>query len=371
MKDKKNKGQHALFWSLILAIIFGLFAGVSGDIIFRYYFNGNLQSAWLNQEWNLLDSDINSSKIIIQDAKKVIVSQDDKMAEVASSVRPSVFDVLEKADAKKASSTPYDLGNPLFRAFSVSSDGWLMAVWPESLSKATSSINNLTVFDSQRKQYAIDKVVSGSDYYPYLAFIHISGSSNLEVRRFASIDAFYSGQSILATDGSNLILPGYLYNRTLPTGELSSDKLEQSFVFSSSKAESGYLVFNSSGDFLGLVDKGSSILPAFALKRYWEEAVDSGKLSWPKLGIGYYDLSSGYIASAGKDKGALVNSIEVKSPAGAAGLEKGDIITYVDNYEVSSSSNLSDIISTYKPGSVIKVTYLRNNNESEVKVTLE
>lgn len=374
MKAKKeinNKPKESnSFWTLIVAIIFGMFSGVTGDIIFNYYFDNDWQSSWVNQEWNLLDDDFDASKIIIRDAKKVVVSQDDKALEVANSIRPSIFSIFEEIDGASASTTPYNLSSPLLRAFAVSSDGWLLAAWPESLSRATSSLEKLVVLDNQRKQHTIDRLMAGIPDYPNLVFVHLQGAANLEAKRFASADEFFAVRSALATDGGDSLLSGYLYLADLPEGELSSDELVRSVVFSSD-VDGGELVFGLGGEFLGLLKEDSSVYPAFAIKRYWESGVASGRLSPVSLGLSYYDLSYQYLPGIGRDKGALVTSVVMGGAAEKAGLRAGDIITHLDNLELSSSRNLSDLVSGYKAGDSLSLIYRRQEVESQAKATLQ
>ncbi len=377
MKEKKQKDIQETrrlanpFWGLILAIVFGIFSGITGDIIFRYYFESDWQSSWVNQEWDLLNNDFDASKIIIQDAKKVVVSQDDKMGELADGLKPSMFSVFDRIEGLAASSTPYDLSSPILRAFVVSSDGWLLAIWPEELSSATSSLPGLVALDSQRKQYPIDRVISGAARYPQIAFIHITGASNLEVKRFASVDDFYAAQTVLASDGNRSVLPGYIYSTAIGSGQLSSDEQAKSSSFSNGLAEGGQLVLSPNGDFLGLLRDDSSIFPAFIIKSYWESGIASGELSLAKLGLAYYDLSYQYLPSVGRDKGALVTDVTVNSAAEISGLRAGDIITHLGNYELTASRNLSDLVATYKPGDVINAIYLRGGVETQAKITLK
>jgi S1-C subfamily serine protease len=58
------------------------------------------------------------------------------------------------------------------------------------------------------------------------------------------------------------------------------------------------------------------------------------------------------------------------SGAEDAGLKKGDIITKIDNYDITDFADLSMSIGSKRPGDKVQVTYSRNGKESTTSVTL-
>lgn len=70
------------------------------------------------------------------------------------------------------------------------------------------------------------------------------------------------------------------------------------------------------------------------------------------------------------EKGAKVMEVSKSSPAEKAGLEKGDVITRVNEATVSSPAELSRIIGTYEPDDEITVTYIRDEKTKKVTVKL-
>ncbi|MEP7107692.1 MAG: PDZ domain-containing protein [Ferruginibacter sp.] len=69
-------------------------------------------------------------------------------------------------------------------------------------------------------------------------------------------------------------------------------------------------------------------------------------------------------------EGAKITEIIKESAAEKAGLKKDDIITKVGDEIITDGENLSEVISSKKPKDVVKVSYLRNGKESNVKATL-
>lgn len=75
-------------------------------------------------------------------------------------------------------------------------------------------------------------------------------------------------------------------------------------------------------------------------------------------------------------KGALIKngngrSIISGSPAQKAGLKDGDIITKIDDIEISKNISLGSLIGEKSAGDKVKITYIRDGKESTSIVTLE
>ncbi|MDE3236916.1 MAG: PDZ domain-containing protein [Bacteroidota bacterium] len=71
------------------------------------------------------------------------------------------------------------------------------------------------------------------------------------------------------------------------------------------------------------------------------------------------------------DKGAEVKAVTTGSAAEKAGLQKGDIITKINDTKIDNNNELTNIISKQEPGDKITVTYLRNNKETSTTATLD
>lgn len=75
------------------------------------------------------------------------------------------------------------------------------------------------------------------------------------------------------------------------------------------------------------------------------------------------------------DKGALIYprgkvAVLENSPAQKAGLQEGDIITWINNRELDKQNDLADVIATYKSGDKITVSYWRDGQEKQVDLIL-
>jgi S1-C subfamily serine protease len=81
-------------------------------------------------------------------------------------------------------------------------------------------------------------------------------------------------------------------------------------------------------------------------------------------------------ASLAKEKkiknlsGVYIESLTDNSAAKAAGLEKGDIITKINEIPVNTAAQLQEQVARYRPGDKIKVTYVRGDEVETVSTTL-
>lgn len=69
-------------------------------------------------------------------------------------------------------------------------------------------------------------------------------------------------------------------------------------------------------------------------------------------------------------QGAYVAEVAADSPAAAAGIEVGDIVTKIGDYEVTSADGLILAVRSYSAGDTVDVTLVRNGKEQTVSVTL-
>jgi len=82
---------------------------------------------------------------------------------------------------------------------------------------------------------------------------------------------------------------------------------------------------------------------------------------------------SGSIGASGKSEGSYgvrIIQITAEGPAAQAGLRVGDIITELDGIPVKMAQIFDAEIALRKPGSNIRIRYLRNSFQGQVTVTV-
>ena len=119
-------------------------------------------------------------------------------------------------------------------------------------------------------------------------------------------------------------------------------------------------------------------IPIDVAKPIMQQAVNGDELSRPWIGV-YYQPVTKQLAderNLSVDYGVLIDSSNDRpavfpgSPAAAAGLEAGDVITAVDGDRVDAESDLADHILPHQPGDKITLTVMRGGREMDVTVTL-
>jgi membrane-associated protease RseP (regulator of RpoE activity) len=76
------------------------------------------------------------------------------------------------------------------------------------------------------------------------------------------------------------------------------------------------------------------------------------------------------LESAANSGGARISSVRDGSPAADAGLKAGDVVTKIGDTAVTDDDDLIRAVRAQKPGDEVTVTYTRDGNSAQVKVTL-
>ena len=127
-------------------------------------------------------------------------------------------------------------------------------------------------------------------------------------------------------------------------------------------------IYSQSGGFQGL----SFSIPINVALKVKDQIVATGKASHAKLGVTIQDLNQSLAESFGlkQSDGALISNVAKDSPAAAAGLKAGDVITAVDGEPVVRSGALSSLIGLSAPGEKVKLTVWRDHASREIEARL-
>jgi S1-C subfamily serine protease len=189
----------------------------------------------------------------------------------------------------------------------------------------------------------------------------------------------YAGGAITGTDRTITASDEYDGTSEQLTGLLATDADIQSgdsggplvntsgeVVGMDTAASSSYR-FNSFGDGTG-TSRGFAIPIATALRIAGQ--IESGDAS-STVHIGDTAKLGVYIGSSTGTSGAMVEKTQTGSPAAAAGINAGDVITSVDGIRVRSANALSNVMTQLSPGQTVTVTdESRDGSTQSVQVTL-
>jgi hypothetical protein len=379
-EEQKNNTKH-WFGVIILAIIFGLGSGVAGEILAKNYVLNVITNQILGSSIDLSTSNPRSN-VVIRDAKKVIVNQDIKVADVAQSAQESFVSVFKKTSVLTLNSNGvknnyYQIKRADAYGLVLTSDGWVALNLPGQLVDKD-FVHNYVAFTKEAKQYEIDQVFLAQKD---VVLIHLKGVNDLKVRVLADKSFLTPGTLLMALDWNNGSWLSTFSNWKDDHALIqSSDTIKDELVLADNLPKEFYnsWFFNLNGDAIAYSDNLGQI---HALG-YWNKALEhflrSGKFSYPMLGVNYIDLANLTSTSIeARNKGALIypdlNKVAIvkNSAAASIDLKVDDIITYIDNVEINKDYSLNEILKRYVPGDKIYLTYLRGNQENSVEVTLK
>ena len=118
----------------------------------------------------------------------------------------------------------------------------------------------------------------------------------------------------------------------------------------------------------------SFAIPVNIAKKIVNDIVEFGDVQRGYLGISYAsNLSEDEMKQLGiKDgEGVYVSAVPTDGGAYAAGIKKGDIITKVNNVNVSSGIEMSAQIAGFRPNEKVPISYVRAGKEYNTSVTLK
>lgn len=243
----------------------------------------------------------------------------------------------------------------------------------------------------------IEAIILGTDEYLDIAILKIDASYAPSVATFGSSASLELGDT-LYTVGSPL---GIKYKGTVTKGILSGKDRKVTVKTSTGSyvmevlqtdaainpGNSGGPLVNINGEVIGVTSlklvqdeiEGMGFAIPIELVTNALEQLESGKsIERPVLGVSVLNLDDNYLLykyglniSNRNTKGVIIADVYDGYPASSAKLKKGDIITYIDDYEIEDSANFKYILYKYKIGDTIKIKYIRDGKEDSVDVLLD
>jgi serine protease Do len=127
-------------------------------------------------------------------------------------------------------------------------------------------------------------------------------------------------------------------------------------------------IYSRTGGYMGL----SFAVPIEVAMKVKTDLQKYGKVTRGRLGVTIQGVTQELADSFGmkKAQGALVASVEAKSPAEKAGIKTGDIILAVDGHDIEKSIDLPRIIGESRPGTAVKLKVWRQGDTKELSASL-
>lgn len=381
--NKKHKFTHLVI--IILALVLGFFAGITGEIFTRYYLSN---FAFFRDLYFLDQNNSGQQDIIIRDPKKVVVDQELRIEQIKSDIQPSLVGVYVKS---KSSKTLLDRAlladNFLGQAMVLTSDGWLVT----SNGVISQDKENLEVVIFNKKIYEIEKVIT--DETTGIAFLKIN-AQNLPVVKLADFGEVAANQQVLVYNSyKQQIDLTSIQNKSFKQIESrldlvsATENLDKRIQLNQSFSEAYYqgaAVINFQGEIVGIIAGDSQLLnqavPINYIDSIISQVLKGEEIKRPSLGLNYLDISKTQGLSEedlqGVEAGALLwpdkSELAIKKDSPLKDLlVAGDIITSVEGQPLDFNNDLADILLEYKVGQQISIKYLHNKVEQEISVVLQ
>lgn len=147
---------------------------------------------------------------------------------------------------------------------------------------------------------------------------------------------------------------------------------------------SGGALVNSQGQVIGIntVKIGSSLsgtsveglgfaIPSDDAVEIIDKLIKDKKIIRPYIGISGINIDEATAKRNNLPEGVYVAQVLQNSPASKAGITKGDVIIGIEGTEIKTMEELNEIKNTKNVGDKISLKIYRQNEEKEVKITLE
>ena len=242
--------------------------------------------------------------------------------------------------------------------------------------------------------------IVGSDTFSDIAVVKISSEKVTTIAEFGDSSQLSVGETAIAI-GSPL---GSEYANTVTQGIISSLNRNVSLKSEDGQAistkaiqtdtainpgNSGGPLVNIQGQVIGITSSkiasngGTSVeglgfaIPSNDAQNIIKQLESNGKVTRPALGIQMVNLSNVGASDlrklnipSGLTSGVVVRSVQNNMPANGH-LQKYDVITKVDDKEITSSTDLQHALYNHAIGDTIKVTYYRNGKEETTSIKLD
>ena len=232
-----------------------------------------------------------------------------------------------------------------------------------------------------------DAKVIGTDPETDLAVIKIDAKKPLPTAKLGNSDSMQVGDWVLAVGSpfglEQTVTAGIISSkgRSLPDSPRQFQQFLQTDAAINPGNSGGPLV-NMNSEVVGIntaiytQGAGSQgvgfALPSHTVIDVYNQLIGSEhKVTRGSIGVGFNATANPVVARVyGVNGGITVSSVNPDGPAEKAGIKVGDTITAVNGQKITSGNDLVDKISAEKPGTKVKITYIRGGKQEDATVTI-
>ncbi|MEA3444429.1 MAG: Do family serine endopeptidase [Bacteroidota bacterium] len=219
----------------------------------------------------------------------------------------------------------------------------------------------------------------GTDLTTDIALLKID-SKNLPKLEYGNSDKLKIGEWVLAVGNpfnlTSTVTAGIVSAKARNINILRENFAIESFIQTDAAVNpgnSGGALVNTKGELIGINTAIASrsgtymgysfAVPISIVKKVVSDIIEFGEVQRAFIGIQIQDLNAEIAEELGLDEiqGVHVAGITEGGAAGEAGIEEGDVLTYVGKIPVNSMAELQEQISKHRPGDKVNVTINREN----------
>ncbi|HEX9664893.1 MAG TPA: hypothetical protein VGA49_03675, partial [Patescibacteria group bacterium] len=324
-----------LYKVIVVAVLAGFLVGIIAELIYQVYF---------------VIPSLTTGDVVIN--RQLSLESSKKIQSVVQNISPSLVTVYRKKPLREINN-PYFADEILGRGLIITNDGWLIA-YINSQEAIGSLKNNIIVKTSDASLY---NVMAGlEDPATGILFLKIE-AANLVPAQFGDSGQLKLSEQIIIAPDTNSARISYLenlnyYHQSNLNQLTLSSEIYSNFLMIQDKPDLRFIgapVLNLDGEIIGILNKldenqAALVTPANYFKGLIGNVLAQNKISRPRLGLNYFDLSmvlglNQQLTHEFK-KGALVLNLQKNSPALGL-LKTNDIILKVDGEEVTAARGLS------------------------------
>ena len=243
----------------------------------------------------------------------------------------------------------------------------------------------LKVVDKNGKKYKA-RIVGRSPVYD-LAVLDVSAAAGLRPAAIGSSSKLRVGDTVVAIGSplglSSTVTSGIVSatDRPVTTGNNNQSSYINALQTDAAinPGNSGGPLVNVRGEVIGvnsaIATTGGSIggesgnigvgfaIPMEQVRVTATQILATGKARYPVIGAS--------VNTGAKNNGAEVSAVPSGTPADAAGLKKGDVVTKVDGKPIADGIGLIVAIRSHQPGETVDLGFTRGGKQQDVKVRLD
>ncbi len=264
----------------------------------------------------------------------------------------------------------------------ISDDGYIV-----TNNHVVHAANKISVTLNDKRTY--EAKIIGKDPATDIALIKIE-EKEVPFLAFSNSDDVKVGEWVLAVGNpfnlTSTVTAGIVSAKARNINILGGGSAIESFIQTDAavnRGNSGGALVNTKGELIGINAAIASktgyytgysfAIPSNIVKKITDDIKEHGTVQRAYLGLSMADIDNDLAEEIGLDqiKGVYVAKVIEGGASEEAGLKKGDVIYSIDNYEISSSSRLQEVVSLYSPGDKAKISVLRDNKEKTINLVFK